>query len=140
MFGVQCDVEKLFMKLYVGRYHMESAEIAVAMAVPIENPADCEVWGVIRFVQADEILDYLAEEASSHVELFCCTTMHVHILPARQKPSCVSNSIGTSLSILRTVQTWHRLIFFLFPKMEHLAGKRFAKDEDLKNAFGGHMV
>ena len=31
-----------------------SAEIAVA--VPIENPADCEVRGVIRFLQANEIL------------------------------------------------------------------------------------
>ena len=31
--------------------------------------------------------------------------------------------------------------FFLFPKMkEHLAGKRFANDEDLKNAVSGHMV
>ena len=29
----------------------------------------------------------------------------------------------------------------LFPKMkEHLTGKRFANDEDLKNAIGGHMV
>ena len=31
--------------------------------------------------------------------------------------------------------------FFLITKMkEHLAGKRFANDEDLKNAVGGHMV
>ena len=31
--------------------------------------------------------------------------------------------------------------FFLFPKMkEHLAGKRFANDEDVKNAVGSHMV
>ena len=51
---------------------MVSAEIAVAMAVPIENPADCEVRGVIRFLQADEILGYLAEEATSRLELFCC--------------------------------------------------------------------
>ena len=29
--------------------------------------ADCEVLGVINFPQADEILGYLAEEASSHV-------------------------------------------------------------------------
>ena len=62
---------------------MVSAEIAVAMAVPLENPADCEVRGVIRFLQADEILRYLAEEASSRVELFCCTIMHVRILPDR---------------------------------------------------------
>ena len=60
---------------------MMSAEIALAMAVPVENPADCEVRGIIRFLQADEILGYLAEQASSRVELFCCTTMHVRILP-----------------------------------------------------------
>ena len=54
-----------------------SAEIIVAMAVPIENPADCVVRGIIRFLQADEILGYFAEEASSRVELFCCRTMHV---------------------------------------------------------------
>ena len=53
------------MQLYVGPYHVVSGEIAVAMAVPIENPADCEVRGVIRFLQADEILGYLAKEASS---------------------------------------------------------------------------
>ena len=43
---------------------MVSAEIAVAMAVPIE------VRGVIRFLQADEILGYLAEKVSSRVQLF----------------------------------------------------------------------
>ena len=82
---------------------MWSTETAVAMAVPIENPADCDVRGVIRFLQADQILCYLSEEASSRVELFCCTTMHDRILPGRHKPCCVSNSIGTSSSILRTV-------------------------------------
>ena len=81
-----------------------------------------QLWGVIRFLQADEILGYLAEEASSRMELFFCTTIHVRILPGRHKPYCVSNFIGTSSSIL------------LFPKMEHLAGKRFANDEDLKDA------
>ena len=74
----------------------------------------CEVRGVIRFLQDDEILGYLAEEASSRVELFCCTTMHVRILPGRRKPCCVSNSIGTSRSILRTVRTWHRRTFSCF--------------------------
>ena len=130
VFGVQCDVEKCLMQLYVGSCHVVSAELAVAMAVPIENPADCEKRGVIRFLQANEILGYLAEETSSRVELFCCTTMHVRILPGKHKACCVSNSIGTSSSILRTVRTWH-----LFPKMkEHLAGKRLASDEDLKDA------
>ena len=120
------------MQLYVGTCHVVSTEIAVALAVLIENPADCEVRGVIRFLQPDEILGYLAEEASSRVEL-CCTRMHIYILPGRHKPCCVSNSIGTSSSILRTVQTWHCRIFFMFPKMEQLAGTHFAND-DIKEA------
>ena len=55
------------MQLYVEPCHVVSAEIVVAMAVPIENPADCEMRGVIRFLQADEILRCLAEEASFSV-------------------------------------------------------------------------
>ena len=97
--------------LYIAPCHMVSAEIAVAMAVPIENPADCEVRGVIHFLQADEILSYLAKEASFHMELFSCMTMHVRLLPSRHKPCCMSNSIGTSSSILYTVRTWHRRTF-----------------------------
>ena len=113
---------------------MVSAERAMAMAVPIENPADCEVRD-ISFLQADKILSYLAEEASSRVELFCYTTMHVCILPGIHNPCCVSYSIGTSWSILRTVRTWHRRTFSCFQKMkEHLVGKRYANDEDLKDA------
>ena len=93
---------------------MANEEITVAMTLPVEHPADCEVRDVIRFLQADEILGYLAEEASCYVELFCCTTMHVCILPGKHKPCCVSNYIGTSLSILLTVQTWHRRNFSCF--------------------------
>ena len=104
------------MQLYVGPCHVVNAKIAVAMAVPIENPTDCEVRGVIRFLQADEILGYLAEEASSRMEFFRCTTMHVRILPGRHKPCCVSNSIGTSSNTLRTVRTWHRRTFSSFQK------------------------
>ena len=65
--GVECDTENCLMQLYVGLCHVVSAEIAVAMAVPIENPADYEVRGVIRFLQAVGIRSYLAEEASSRV-------------------------------------------------------------------------
>ena len=53
-------LKSCLMQLYVGACHVVSAEIAVAMAAPVENPADCEVRGVIRFLQADEILGYLA--------------------------------------------------------------------------------
>ena len=72
--GVQCDIESCLMQLYVGSCHVVNAEVAVNVAVPIENPSDCEVRGVIRFLQADEILDYLADEASSRVALFWSTT------------------------------------------------------------------
>ena len=84
--------------------------------MPIENPADCEVRGVIRFLQADGILGYRAEEASSRVELFCCTTLQVRTLLGRHKSCCVSNSNGTPSSILRTVRTWHRRTFSCFQK------------------------
>ena len=102
------------MQLYVRPCHIISAEIAVAMAVPTENPTDCEAQGVIRFLQADEILGYLTEEASSCMELLCCMTLHVHILPGRHKPCCMSNSIQTSSSILRPGQTWHHMTFSCF--------------------------
>ena len=42
------------MQLYVGPCHVVRADIAVTMAVAIENLADYEVRGVIRFLQADE--------------------------------------------------------------------------------------
>ena len=93
------------MQLYVGYYHVVNAEIAVA---------DSEVLSAIRFLQADEILGYVAEEAGSRVQLYCCTTMHVCILPGRHKHCCVSNSIATSSSILRTVRTWNRRTFSCF--------------------------
>ena len=73
------------MQLYVAPCHEVSVEIAVALAMPIENTADCKVRSVISFLQADEILGYLAEEVSSSVELFCCT-MHARIVPGRHKP------------------------------------------------------
>ena len=49
------------MKLYAGPCQVVSVEMAVAMAVTIENPAGCEVRGVISFLQAGEILGYLAK-------------------------------------------------------------------------------
>ena len=44
------------MQLFVGPFHVVRAEIAVVIAVPIVNHADREVRGVIRFLQAEEIL------------------------------------------------------------------------------------
>ena len=106
-------LKKLLMQLYVGPCHVVSAEIAVTMSVPIENPAYCEVRGVICFLQTDEIL-----EARSRMELFCYTTMHIRILPGRHEPCCVTNCIGTSSSILRTVWIWPRRTFFPVSKNE----------------------
>ena len=113
---------------------MVSAEITVNMAVPIENPADCELRGVIRFLQDDAILGYLAEEASSRVVL-----LHDSVRPhtARQ-----------TQAFLRVQFYWEIIFeyppnspdlapsdFFMFPvRKEHLAGKHFANDEDLKDA------
>ena len=74
------------MQLYVGPCQVVSAEIAVAKAVPIENPADCEVRDVISFLQADGISGYHAEETRLRMELFCFTTMHVRIVPGRHEP------------------------------------------------------
>ena len=111
--GVFCprDVENCRMQLYFGPCQVVSAQIALTMALPIVNPVDCQVRGVIRFLQADEILGWLAEESSSRVELFYCTTMHVRILSGRHKPCSVSNSTEMSSSIFRTVRTWHRRTF-----------------------------
>ena len=71
---------------------------------------------VIRFLQAHEILGYLAEETSSRVEFFCRTTMRARILLGRQKPCCVSISIRTSSSILYRVRIWHRRALSYFQK------------------------
>ena len=49
------------MQLFVGPCHVVRYEMAVAMALPIEKPAVCEVQGVIRFLHVDEILSYLAQ-------------------------------------------------------------------------------
>ena len=47
------------MQLYVELCHFVSAWIAVAMAVPIENPTDSVVRGIINFLQANQILGKL---------------------------------------------------------------------------------
>ena len=105
-------------------------EIAVAMALSIEKSADTEVWGV-SFLQADEILGYLAEEAISRVELFCCATVHVHILPGRHKPCWV-----IPLRHLRasSVQSGPSIVGFLpvSQKMEQVAVNGFNHQDVFK--------
>ena len=110
--------------------HVVSAERAVAMAVSIENPADCEMRGVIGFLQTDEILRYLPEEASSRVELLC---LHDNARPhIARKTQALLREIFEHPPFSPDLAPSD---FFLFPKMkEHLAGKSFANDEDPKDA------
>jgi hypothetical protein len=57
------------------------------------------------------------------------TARHTHT------PCCMMNFIGTHLTILPTVWTWHQQAFTSFLKMkEHLAGKRFTDEKDLQHA------
>ena len=84
--------------------------------------------GVIHFLQAEEILGYLDEEASSLVKLFCCTTRHVRILLREQFHWDILEH--TPYSSDRAPSD-----FFLLPKMkEPLAGKRFEIEENMKDA------
>ena len=122
------------MQLYVGLCHVVSVEIAVTMAVPIENPGDCDLRGIIRFLQAVEILGYLAEEASSRVEFLLHDSAHPHTaqqtqtLPLEQIHWDIFEHPPYSPDLAPSD-------FFLFSKLkENLAGKRFANDEDLKDA------
>ena len=86
--------------------------------------------GVIRFLQADEILGYLAEEASSRVELHDNASPHTALLREQLHWDIFDHPRYSPDLALSD--------FFLFPKMEYLAGKSFAND--LKNAVGGHMA
>ena len=116
------------MQLYVGPCHEVSVEIAVVMVVPIENPADCDVRSVIRFLQADAILGYPAEEASSRVELFCCTSAY-----CLADTSLAAWAIPLGHLRVSSVQSGPGTIGLIpVSKMQHLAGKRFAND-DLKD-------
>ena len=111
--GVQCDVEK-FPHAVVSQT-LSRGKCRDSCGHGCANWESYWLWGArCFFLQANEILGYLAKEVNSHVELFCCTTMHVLILPGRHKPCCVSNSIETSSNILRTVRTWHRRTFSCF--------------------------
>ena len=120
--GFQCDVEKLphavmYRALSRGKCRDSCGHECADWKSRWLWGARCYYWLV--FWRSVEILGYLAEEASSHVELFSCTTMHVRKLPGRHKPLCMSNSIGTSSSILHTVGTWDRRTFPCFHKWKN---------------------
>ena len=88
---------------------------------------------VIRFLQADEILGYLAEEANSRLEFLLHDKAHLHI--ARQIQALLREQFHWDIfehppysPYLATSDV------FLFPKMkEHRDGKRFTIYEDLKD-------
>ena len=90
---VQCDVESCLMQLYLDLARGKCRDSRGHGCVDCE-PRRRELRGIIRFLQADEVLGYLAEEASSHVELFCCTTMHVRILPANTSLAARAITLG----------------------------------------------
>ena len=48
-----------------------------------------------------------AAEANFDVALFWSMTMHAHIPTGTHRACCMMNSIGTHLTILHTVRTWH---------------------------------
>ena len=128
------------MQLHAGSCHVLSAEIAVAMAVPIENPAD---WGARCYsfpaCRWNLWLSCRRAKLSCGIVLLHDNNTRPHT--ARQ----------TQASLL---EQFHWDIFehppyspdlgssdvLLFLKMKHLAGKRFANDENLKNSGGGPMV
>ena len=84
--------------------------------------------GVIRFSQAVEILGWNCSVARPHI------ARHTKALLLEQFHRDIFEHPPYSPDLASSD-------FFLFPKMkEHLTGKRFANDEDLKNAVGGHMV
>ena len=107
-------LKSCLMQLYVGSCQMVSA---------VSCGHDCVDWefrwlwgevrGVICFLQANEILGYLPEEASSCIELFCCMTMHVRILPDNTR---LAASAISSVYLRASVRTWHRQTFSCFQK------------------------
>ena len=110
------------------------------MAVPIENPADCEVRGFVRFLQTDEILGYLAEEASVEYIVLLHDNARPH--SARQAQTLLHEQFYCDIFEHHPYSPdLAPSDIFLFPKTKgHLAGKRFDNVEDLKNAVGGLMV
>ena len=107
--GVRCDVEKL-------------PRVIVCRTLSRGKCRDsCADWESRRLWDAR---CYSFSAGRLDLTLFCrrgklsrgIVLLHVHILPGRHKPCCVSNSIGTSLSILHTVRTWHGPTFFCFQK------------------------
>ena len=117
------------MQLYVVHCHIVRAEIAVTMAMPIENPAECTVGGVTRFLKADEILGYLGRRGK-----FSRGIVLLH-------DNTRSHTARQIKALLREKLHWDIFQhspynpdlapsdFFLFLKMkEHLVGKRFAND------------
>ena len=108
----------------------------MAVVVPIENPADCEVLLVFcRPMRSQVILPKRQAFAWNCSVATQCTVAYCPTAMLREQfYSDIFEHPPYSPDLAPSD-------FFLFPKMkEHLAGKRFVNDEDLKNTVGGHMV
>ena len=113
------------MQLYVGPCHVASVEIAVAMPLPIENPAHCDVPGVIRFLQADGLSCRRGKLPHGIVMLHDNARPHT----ARQTQALLREQFQWDIEHPPYSPDLVPSDFFLFPKMkEHLAGKRFANE------------
>ena len=115
---------------YVGSRHGVSAEIAVAMAVPIENPAVSEMLFVNCRTRSWVILPK-RQTLVGIVLLYDSARLHT----ARQTQALLREQFHWDISEHPPYSTdLAPSDFFLFPNMEHLAGKLFVNDEDLKDA------
>ena len=99
---------------------MVSVEIAVAMAVPIENSVECEAPGVIHYLQADEILRSSCRRGKLwrrivllHDKRCPHTAQQTEALPYEQFHWGIFEHPPYSSDLAP-------LDFFLFPKIEHL--------------------
>ena len=113
--GFWCSVWKFLKQLYVGTCHVVSAEISMAMAVPIENPAGCEMRSVIHFLQADDILGYLAEEVND-IRGPCRPKSSWNLsyrwrkIPKKNLTQETSPDRGLNPDPLRDRRAWYRLL------------------------------
>ena len=69
--GVQCDVEKCLMQLYVGPCHVVNAEIALTMAVPIENPVFCRLMRSYVILMKMQALTWNYSVARQCMSAYC---------------------------------------------------------------------
>ena len=92
------------------------------------------LWGVrcYSFSAGRWDLRLSCRRGKARMELFCCTTMHVYMLPGRQALLRGQFHWDIFSSSLRIARTWHRRTSSCFQTWRSIPGKRFANGEDLK--------